>query len=374
VIPTTTHSLRHDARPKTSSRPERLWRDTLQRLAHDPDGDLALSLHLPFCATHCLCCDREVRPSPPSAEVSAYVDALLDEQWLLTRELGARRDVTQLQFVGGCLTELGEVAVLRLFDGLHARWRIDARTDVSVHVEARRLGPGLLRLFAARGVTRLVMGVHDFDDRVQEAVSRRQSLALVADACAQARACGIAGVELDLMIGLPQQTAASWTRTLEQVLALAPQRVRLRHYRHRPRLCPVQTTFEAAAMPDRTLCRQMEWQARRHLEAAGHRPLGTELYQRGDQPLPSNDASLPWLGTGAGATSRVGGRVFYNPARVIDWLDRVRAGRLPVSHTRRQVWALPGEGLRPLCSSPHAAGRHDRAAAEGDAPAGSPGH
>ena len=373
MIPTTTDHLRHDGRPPPHSRPERLWRDTLQRLARDADGDLALALNLPFCATHCLCCDREVLPSPPAAEVSAYVDALLDEQLLLARELGSRRDVTHVHFVGGCLTELGEVAVLRLFDGLQALWRIGPAADVSVHADARRLTPGLLRLFGTRGVTRLVMGVHDFDDRVQQAVARRQSIELVADVCAQARASGVAGVELDLMIGLPQQTAGSWARTLEQVLALAPQQVRLRHYRHRPRLCPVQATFEAAALPDRTQCRQMELHARQVLEAAGYQPLGADHYQRADQPPLADDAQLPWVAAGAAAASRVGGRVFYNPARVADWLAPLRAGRLPVSHTRRQVWALPGEGLRPTCSGVRTTLERARASA-GDDTAGGPGH
>jgi oxygen-independent coproporphyrinogen-3 oxidase len=354
-----------DADRVPPTRPERLWAVTLQRLSRGVDGGLALTLSLPFCATHCLCCNRDVRGAAPSAEVGAYVDGLLLEMRLLGRCLGGRRRVSQVHLAGGSVTELGEVPLLRLFDGLREGWQLAADAEVTAHADVRRFAPGQLRLLHGQGVTRLVLGVLDFDPRVQQAAGRRQPVDLVADACAQARAQGLDDLQIDLMVGLPGQTEAGWQATLGQVLALAPQLVRLRQYRHQPRQSPVQSVFEIDALPDRTRCRRLEQQGRQQLQSAGYLPLGADLFGRGQQrPLPA-DGRLPALGCGAGAASRVDGRVFFNHGRLADWQAMVQSGRLPVSHTRRQVWALPGERPRPSGGREPSAfdrGRRDRRA------------
>lgn len=339
--------------PAPASRPQGLWQVTLDRLSLQ-SGELASSIVLPFCATHCLCCDRDVSCSASGQEVDRYLQDLLAEVDLLCTRLGTRHTVTRLHLAGGNLTELGEVQLLRLFDGLRKRWHIDAGASISAHVDPRRFSPGLLCLLRGQGVTRLVMGVLDFDPQVQLAVGRHQPPELVADACAQAGDAGIDGLQFDLMVGLPRQTAEGWARTLSQVLDLAPTQVRLREYRHRPRQAPVQAMLEAAALPDRGQCRQLAQQARRVLQAAGYRPSGADLLLRADQVADDEAmAHLPWLGCGTGAVSRVDGRVFFNAAHRPTWQSLVHAGRLPVVQTRRQVWVHPGEWPRhSRCGSP----------------------
>lgn len=332
--------------PVPASRPQRLWQVTLDRLALRP-AELASSIVLPFCATHCLCCDRDVRCAATGQEVDRYLQDLLAEVGLLSTRLGPRHSLTRLHLAGGNLTELGEVQLLRLFDGLRRHWRIDAGAAISAHVDPRRFSPGVLRLLRGQGVTRLVLGVLDFDPQVQLAVGRHQPPELVADACAQAADAGISGLQFDLMVGLPRQTAEGWARTLSQVLALAPTQVRLREYRHRPRQAPVQAMLEAAALPDRGQCRQLTQQARRVLQAGGYRPSGADLLLRADQTADDEAmARLPWLGCGTGAVSRVDGRVFFNAAQRPAWQAMVHAGRLPVVQTRRQEWVHPGEWPR----------------------------
>lgn len=167
------------AAPLPPSRPERLWQLTLDKLNTRPEDELALTLCLPFCATHCLCCDRDVRCTPTPDLVARCVDTLLRESRLLAGRLSARRRVRQLHLVGGSVTELGEVPLLRLLDGLHDDWQLAPDADITAHADARRLAPGLLRLLRGQGFNRLVLGVLDFDPRVQQLAARRQSIDLV---------------------------------------------------------------------------------------------------------------------------------------------------------------------------------------------------
>jgi len=351
-----------------ASRPLRLWQATLDRLAQQPATALAAGIALPFCATHCLCCDRDVRCAATGQEVDAYLHDLLAEVALLRASLGPRHAVSRLHLAGGSLTELSEVQLLRLFDGLRLLGHVDAGAVISAHVDPRRFSPGLLRLLHGQGVTRLVLGVLDFDPLVQLAIGRHQPPSLVADACAQAREAGIDGVQIDLMTGLPRQTAEGWSRTLAQVLALAPAQVRLREYRHRPRQAPVQAMLEADALPDRGQCRQLAQQARQQLHAAGYQPCGADLLLRPDQDADADAvAQASWLGCGTGAVSRVDGRVFFNAAHRPAWHGLVQAGQLPVVQTRRQEWVHPGEWpRRSRCGDAVRAGRPG-------APVGAPG-
>ena len=351
-----------------ASRPLRLWQATLDRLAQQPATALAAGIALPFCATHCLCCDRDVRCAATGQEVDAYLHDLLAEVALLRASLGPRHAVSRLHLAGGSLTELSEVQLLRLFDGLRLLGHVDAGAVISAHVDPRRFSPGLLRLLHGQGVTRLVLGVLDFDPLVQLAIGRHQPPGLVADACAQAREAGIEALQIDLMTGLPRQTAEGWSRTLEHVLALAPAQVRLREYRHRPRQAPVQVMLEADALPDRGQCRQLAQQARQQLHAAGYQPCGADLLLRPDQDADADAvAQASWLGCGTGAVSRVDGRVFFNAAHRPAWHGLVQAGQLPVVQTRRQEWVHPGEWpRRSRCGDAVRAGRPG-------APVGAPG-
>jgi hypothetical protein len=193
---------------------------------------------------------------------------------------------------------------------------------------------------------------------VQRAAGRSQSPELLDDVCTLARSCGLDCVQFDLMVGLPLQTPERWQRTLERLVQLGPDRVRLRHYRHRPRLMASQATIDASTLPDRYACQALERQAARVLQDAGYGPLASDLFVLDDdsgwmafEQGPARHAvrhggQWPQLGLGVGAASRIDGRVFFSDARWDAWRDAVADGRLPVTHTRRLAWYTPGEARR----------------------------
>lgn len=332
------------------------YRTALQQLALRRDEALALALRLPFCAVHCLCCDRPVHAGEPSHVIDDYVDDLCTEIELLAEVAGRGRDVLQLALGGGSATELDASQLARLMTTLQRQWRLPADAVFVAECDPRRADGARLALLRGLGFRAVTFGVLDLDPEVQCAIGRCQSGALIDDVCGLARASGIAIVNLDLMVGLPRQTEHGWRRTLERVLAMAPDRVTLACYRHRPWLAPVQQLINVDDLPDAASSIRLAECAGSTLRAAGYRWIGADHFVlEGDELSQALDAGRlrrnlvgytgqppsPVLGIGAGAVSDLDGNLYWNEALLPNWRGAVRGGDLPIAHAR-----CPSEGER----------------------------
>jgi oxygen-independent coproporphyrinogen-3 oxidase len=281
----------------------------------------------------------------PAAVIDAYVGALLDEARLLAGRIGHRHEVLQLHLGGGSANELGEVSLVRLVAGLQEAWRMPAEAEMSVECDPRRVSRGHLELLRGLGFRQASLGVVDLDPAVQQAIGRRHSQALVDDVCQLARESGFERINLELMIGLPQQTLPRWRSTLQHVIEMAPDRVALGRYRHQPQAVPVQQALDAAAMPDDATCRALWALSAELLGAAGYEAIGADQFVLADDELAqalqrgelrrnriaytaTPNAAL--LGLGAGAVGEIDGSLFWNEAALRLWQAAVGQGRLPV--------------------------------------------
>ena len=109
--------------------------------------------------------------------------------------------------------------------------------------------PGRIASLRRQGFNRLSLGVQDYDDDVQRAVNRVQPQAQTQAILDAARTHGYRSVNIDLIYGLPKQTMATMARTLNTVIAAAPDRIALYHYAHMPQLFKPQRLIPQADMP-----------------------------------------------------------------------------------------------------------------------------
>ena len=335
-----------------------LFEQALAAVARRRDTAVALSLKLPFCGAHCLCCDRQVRVGQPGEAIDDYIDGLLAESRLLVARLGTGRDVQQLHLGGGSVNELAEQQLVRLVDGLRRDWRLPADAEMSADCDPRRVDWAQLRLLRGLGFRWLRLGVLDFDPQVQWAIGRFNSPQLVDDVCNQAREAGIACLTLELMVGLPHQTMPRWEATLRRLVDLGPDRIVVTPYRHRPAQSPGQYAIDAEALPSPAECRELSERCAALLQRAGYRWIGADQFvldtdvlaralderrlRRGVIGFTSLPVG-PTLGLGVGAVSDVDAHVFWHEPGHAAWRDAVGLGRLP---TALAVEATPREVLR----------------------------
>lgn len=330
------------------------YRRALQQLAARRGEPLSLSLKLPFCASHCLCCDRPIHAAQPADVIEDYVRSLIEEVRQLSAIIDGARDVLQLHLGGGTVNEFTESQLVRIVMALQSAWRLPADAEKSMECDPRRASMGLLELMRGLGFDRVNFGVLDFDADVQRAIGRHHSAALIDDVCELARASGFEYIDLDVMVGLPAQTPERWRTTVQRVIEMGPERITLTRYRHRPWQASGQQAIDPTELPEPELAQEMAMMAAHAFEQAGYRWIGADKFvlESDDLSQALDDGRLrrsivsytatpatPMIGLGAGALGQIDGHLFWNASALDAWSAAVRHGRLPVVRAR-----MAGEG------------------------------
>jgi oxygen-independent coproporphyrinogen-3 oxidase len=171
-----------------------------------------LYAHLPFCTVHCTYCPFAI--STDVAQQDAYTDALVRE---IT---AAPRDVLDSIYFGGGTPSRTSLANLgHIFAAIHAHFAVSADAEVSMEANPEDVTPAALEAWRAMGVNRLSIGVQSFHDDELRAIGRVHDRARAIEAVSAAAATGVR-TNLDLILGLPQQTVESFRATLETAVAL----------------------------------------------------------------------------------------------------------------------------------------------------------
>ena len=195
---------------------------------HTPLAQRAgLYLHVPFCQRKCPYCGFSSRP-PRDGDFACYFKAVLAQLHTVARLPEIRELRFASVFFGGGTPSLLPAGMLAsLLHACTAALNCAADREISVEVNPGTIGaPALLALRKA-GFNRLSVGVQSFCDAELRRLGRIHSAADAGKAVAMARAAGFANISLDLMYGLPGQSAADWQHSLEAALALEPQHLAL---------------------------------------------------------------------------------------------------------------------------------------------------
>jgi len=121
---------------------------------------------------------------------------------------------------GGTPTTLSPAQLEQIFSCLQHEFEIDPEAEITVECAPGSLAREMLETFARAGVNRVSLGVQSFIDAEAAAVGRLHTREIVLDDVSRLRAAGIANINVDLIAGLPHQTAASWEKSLDQAIAL----------------------------------------------------------------------------------------------------------------------------------------------------------
>ena len=252
----------------------------------EPGRPLSLYFHLPFCETLCWFCGCTTVITLKRDAASDYVGYLDKEMALMQRFLSADRRVAQMHFGGGTPTFLPPAVIRRLGEAIHSRFKFGDDSENSVEVDPRRITRDHVRAFRELGCNRASMGVQDTNPEVQLAVHRVQPLDVTRQAFEWMRAEGYHSISVDLIFGLPLQTADSFARTIDDVLTLQPDRMAVFSYAHVPWIKPSQRIFEKQAnLPSTEEKLKMLATAVRKLTAAGMVYIGMDHFARADDEL-----------------------------------------------------------------------------------------
>ena len=247
---------------------------------------LSLYIHLPFCESLCWYCGCNTIITRARESADRYLTDLEREIALTVVHIDRARPVEQLHLGGGTPTFLSPDQLRRLRDILRKYFTFTSDAEISVEIDPRQLTEEQVVALAELGMNRASLGVQDTDHAVQEAIHRIQPHSLNLLAAQRLRAAGVKSLNLDLIYGLPLQSPASLSRTLDDVLTLNPDRLSLFSYAHLPWLKPAQRIFEdRKQLPTPELKLDLFDLARTKLLEAGYVDIGLDHFARPDDEL-----------------------------------------------------------------------------------------
>lgn len=213
------------------------------RQADARGAPVSLYLHLPFCESLCLFCACNVVISKNKEVAPPYLKTLRREIERVAQFVSRSRPVIQYHWGGGTPTYLSPEQVEELFKFTSEHFSFASDAEIGVEVDPRVTSTAHLETLRRLGFNRLSMGVQDFEPLVQQTIHRIQPFELTRDLIGTARALGFSSINVDLIYGLPHQTAASFARTIDQVLTMRPDRIAMFSYAHVPWLKKQQGSF-----------------------------------------------------------------------------------------------------------------------------------
>ena len=255
-----------------------IYREKLAQLGRS-NSALSLYIHIPFCEQLCYfcACNKVIRPHETKTG-DEYLDYLFKELDLVTAAIGQRLKVKQLHWGGGTPTYLNEVQIERLFARLAQAFDLDFDGEIAIEIDPRTVDQKKLQVLRQLGFNRVSMGVQDFDPKVQDDINRIQPFEQVKQANDWCHQLKFASVNFDLIYGLPYQTRETFRNTVEQVIALQPDRIALYSFAYVPWLSKPQNKFnlEAIALHDEKL--DIFLQSRRQLISSGYQAIAMDHF------------------------------------------------------------------------------------------------
>lgn len=280
---------------------------------------VSLYLHIPYCRRLCWFCACRTQGTATDRPLAPYQSYLKSELALVGRHLRPDVAISSIHLGGGTPTLLPPDLIRELGEVLHAfrPWTPDAQ--FSVEIDPTEVDAPRIAALKEIGMTRASIGVQDFDPLVQESIGREQGYELTRDVVAMLRDAGVQSLNMDILYGLPHQTRARMTDSVQKVLSMSPDRVALYGYAHVPWMAKRQILIPAEALPDAEARLDLFDTARRLFVWDGYREIGIDHYAReGDSMAEADrngtlrrnfqgytvDDSVALIGIGASAISR----------------------------------------------------------------------
>jgi oxygen-independent coproporphyrinogen-3 oxidase len=308
---------------------------------------LSLYFHIPFCDTVCFYCACNKIATKDRSMALGYLDRLHREIAMQGELFDRGRRVEQLHWGGGTPTFLSrdQMRELMRVTGEHFRLADDDSGEYSIEIDPREATRESIGMLREIGFNRLSLGVQDLDPRVQQAVNRIQTEAETMAVLDAAREHGYRSVSIDLIYGLPFQSAESFSQTLDRVIEVAPDRLSVFNYAHLPERFKPQRRINADELPSPAEKLEILKMTIDHLTRAGYVYIGMDHFARPDDELAraqrdgtlyrnfqgySTHADCDLVAMGITSIGKVGDTYSQNMRGLEEYYQRIDAGHLPV--------------------------------------------
>lgn len=187
---------------------------------------LGLYLHIPFCRKRCKFCYFRVYTDKNARDVEVYLDALVKEVTLISQlPVIGGRPLHYVYFGGGTPSYLSATQLRSLMSRLKESLPWTGAREVTFECEPGTLQLHKLEALREMGVTRLSLGIENFDDKILSENGRAHLSEEIHRAYGWARTCGFDQINIDLIAGMVGETWDNWRSCIQKTIEMAPESV-----------------------------------------------------------------------------------------------------------------------------------------------------
>jgi len=305
-----------------------------------PGTALGVYLHIPFCRKRCHFCYFKVYTDKDASEIERYLDATIQELTLYSQKpfIGGRKP-RFVYFGGGTPSYISSRQLSRLVNAMKRLLPWDEADEITFECEPGTLTEGKLRVIQELGVTRLSLGIENFDDHVLEINGRAHDAKDIDRSYAFARSIGFPQINIDLIAGMIGETTNNWRECVRKTLLLAPDSVTIYQME-----IPYNTTiFKEMRTDGKTVAPVADWRTKREWVSYAFSELEKASYSITSAYTAVKDPGrtrflyrdLLWtgadmIGLGVASFSHVGGTHFQNESDFGPYITKLLQGMLPI--------------------------------------------
>jgi oxygen-independent coproporphyrinogen-3 oxidase len=305
-----------------------------------PGTPLGLYLHIPFCRKRCHFCYFRVYTDKDATAIKAYLDLALRELQLYSaqRFIGARKPQF-VYFGGGTPSFLSESQLQHLAGEMKALLPWDEAEEVTFECEPGTLSDHKLKTIREVGVTRLSLGVENFNDHILDINGRAHRSKEIRRAYQFARELEFPQINIDLIAGMVEETEENWRECVRQTIELSPDSVTIYQME-----IPYNTDiYKEMKAQGRLVAPVADWQTKREwvhyafaeLERSGYTVASGYTAVKNPQRTHFVYRDSLWrgadlIGLGVASFSHIGGTHFQNQHDFEPYVAMLQQGRLPI--------------------------------------------
>ncbi|QQA42720.1 oxygen-independent coproporphyrinogen III oxidase [Pelagovum pacificum] len=308
-----------------------------------PGSQVSLYLHIPYCRRLCWFCACRTQGTATNRPLVPYLKRLKREIAMVSALLPEDVTIGRVHLGGGTPTILPPDMLEDLVGALKQMRPWSDLAEFSVEIDPTEIDAARVDALARLGMTRASIGVQDFDPVVQGAIGRLQGFDITQQVVTMLREAGVESLNLDVLYGLPHQTLARMTDSIQHVLALDPDRVAFYGYAHVPWMARRQAMIPTAALPGPEERYELFMSARSILTWDSYREIGIDHFARESDSLATadrlgrlrrnfqgytDDQSKVLIGLGASAISRYPQGFAQNHSTSSKYADAIDHGGL----------------------------------------------
>ena len=305
-----------------------------------PETPLGIYLHIPFCRKRCHFCYFKVYTDKDAGEIEGYLDAAIQELSLYSQKpfIGGRKP-NFIYFGGGTPSYISTRQITRMVDAMKQLLPWDEAEEVTFECEPGTLTEPKLSAIKDLGVTRLSLGIENFDDHILQINGRAHGSREITRTYEFARSIDFPQINIDLIAGMMGETSENWRDCITKTIALAPDSITIYQME-----IPYNTTiFKEMKVMGQTVAPVADWKIKREwvdyafaeFEKAGY--TVTSAYAAVKDPSRTRFLyrDLLWtgadmIGLGVASFSHVGGTHFQNEHEFESYIAKLRQGLLPI--------------------------------------------